>query len=159
MLFDHIYDSWKPVQYEKYLQIEAYIPSRGFVLDVGTGNGYFQDFVRITKPELKIIGIDISSEMLKQNKNPDIIRAHGDFLPFRPVFDIITCFDVLHVIKGTDLKIVMKDNGLILVLQFVRFSEIETVKQIRDKLAGFKIEHVEILEGQEKSVFMIGRMI
>lgn len=93
------------------------------ILDCGCGTGRFLEF--FTKKGSRIIGVDISENMLKIAKgkipNVNLSRADIFFLPFKDsTFDVIICSQVLthlHNYKETLLQMrrVLKDEGVIII--------------------------------------------
>lgn len=72
-------------------------------LDVGTGTGAFQSIICPLYPEIKVTGIDISSNLIdfatKRNdfEHKNVEFSKQDFLEFRGErFDLITCIGVLQ---------------------------------------------------------------
>ena len=70
-------------------------------LDIGCGTGRFQALAAARFPQLQIVGIDISPELLEyaqsSNSAPTIQFIHTDLMQFSaPPFDLITCIGVLQ---------------------------------------------------------------
>jgi len=92
-------------------------------LDCGCGTGRFLEF--FTKKGSRVIGVDISENMLKiaKKKIPNVNLSRADIfsLPFKnKVFDIILCSQVLthlHNYKAPLLEMgrVLKDRGIIII--------------------------------------------
>lgn len=118
------------------------IRPRDRILDLGTGTGRNACLMmKYLSKEGKLIGIDISQEMISQFKkncasfpNAKIIHARVDQpLPFRDEFDKVFISFVLHgfpqnvreVIIKSALH-VLKDNGSLFILDYNQFSYDDT---------------------------------
>lgn len=88
------------------------------ILDIGCGSGYPIDYYLINNG-FKVIGIDISSNMIKQAKNLNLENAYFfncDFLDFESdiKFDAIIAFDSLwHISENNQISIYSKLASLI----------------------------------------------
>lgn len=66
------------------------------LIDVGCGNGVFLAYLSQARPDLKLTGVDRSSEALKYVK-VDKFQADIQKLPFEDnSFDVVTCLEVLE---------------------------------------------------------------
>ena len=93
------------------------------ILDCGCGTGRFVEF--FTRKSSRVIGVDISENMLKLAKakipNANLSRVDIFFLPFKAnTFDVIICSQVLthlHNYKEPLLQMrrVLKDDGAIII--------------------------------------------
>lgn len=86
------------------------------VLDLGAGTGFLNDFFD------NIISVDPSEELLKQNKNPNKVKASAENLPFPDhSFDWVICVTAIHhfdLDKAiNEIKRVGKKNFIITVLK------------------------------------------
>ena len=107
MFFDKIYESWREIQYEKYELILPMVRSyarNGRVLDIGCGKMFFEDFARERSAKFKIISTDIEP--------PADVLCDGSNLPFKKAFDVVLAIDSLHKFDPSDVKRVLKDNGV-----------------------------------------------
>ena len=118
MYSDKIYNSWKPIQNEKYKQIVKNIDIRPLLklptADIGIGSGIFEEFLQKRGIEIKnIIGVDKNVNMIKKQrvKLKNII-ADANSLPFKDnIFGFIICLDTIHLIKNVkEIKRVLKNN-------------------------------------------------
>ena len=107
MFFSKIYKSWEGIQEEKYDRIVKGFDSRdlawtfsGRVLDVGSGTGYFERFLKKNGFDIKKwVCLDTDAEMLRQS---DFVRVLGDgnLLSFKKgIFDNLVCLDSIHLIR------------------------------------------------------------
>ncbi|OGT48509.1 MAG: hypothetical protein A3E53_03910 [Gammaproteobacteria bacterium RIFCSPHIGHO2_12_FULL_39_24] len=100
-------ESYRPVVFSEYQQslddLNAFNPSPNTLLDFGCADGVFLEFCRqhvFEKKNIRIYGVDISSEMLEVAKSKGFNVAHvNDVEQFNEKFDLITMWDVLeHII-------------------------------------------------------------
>jgi len=91
-----MYDErYRDIQLEKYHLMLSDISLSGKILDLGCGTGFLQEYLE----KKKIIGVDISFEMLKlaKKRKEKSIQADLDFLPFKDnSFDLILSFTALQ---------------------------------------------------------------
>ncbi len=109
-----------------------------FVLEVGCGVGRWCE--RLAKAGSRVIGIDVSREMVKkaryriskQKTNSDFVVSSADKLPFVPqIFDSVISVTVLqHIVVETlfksaiaDMARVVKKGGNIILLEYIARSE------------------------------------
>ncbi len=80
-------------------QVEKLVPKKGLVLDLGCGDGLLANYLAISGPQRKIIGVDLNKERIKHAdkglRNTEFI--YGDVLKERKVSpDVILMSHVLH---------------------------------------------------------------
>ena len=132
--------------FEKYFNHlkEAGYVFKGFVLDMGCGNG--RHFELLSNSFNKLIGIDNSIELLKLSKDQlnrttanekkqlfvEIILADMNFLPIRPkLIHFIFAIATFHHIKGKDLRkrltlescAILKTSGLLIFTVWRRWQK------------------------------------
>lgn len=110
------------------LSLRALNPKRNdIILDVGTGTGFFARM--IAKRKAKIIGIDMSENMLKiareLSKNEKLkmrfLKGNAEDLPFKDsTFDKIIAIDLIEHLKNPEIFIreasrVLKNDGKIVL--------------------------------------------
>lgn len=88
---------------EPYEVVEKILPKKGVILDLGCGEGLLANFLAISSPQRKIIGIEIAKERLarakKGIKNTNFYV--GDIVEVSyPKTDSIVLFHVLHHLPG-----------------------------------------------------------
>lgn len=68
------------------------------VLDVGAGPGYWRDWYKKNKPQVKVVSTDISEYACKKYGH-----ERRDIATWRPpaTFDFVICHGVLHYLSGT----------------------------------------------------------
>jgi len=71
--YEHYWNKRKnlPLKY-RYKYIASQLPDKGRVLDVGCGDGTFLRYLKTQKPELEIMGIDISESTISKLKEDGI---------------------------------------------------------------------------------------
>jgi ubiquinone/menaquinone biosynthesis C-methylase UbiE len=74
------------------------------VLDVGAGNGFFVNSLKIYPGFVKIVGLDQSKEALKHVQTERVLGSISN-LPFEnSSFDLVTCLEVLEHLPQDDFK-------------------------------------------------------
>ena len=82
-----------------YRELEKVVPKKGKILDLGCGDGIFINYLAITGPKRKLMGIEINKDRLKvANKGLENTRfVVGDLLKESfPKVDAITMIHLLH---------------------------------------------------------------
>lgn len=113
--------------WRKKMATEAVKDETQIVLDLAVGTG--DSAKELLKKGLRVIGVDISLEMLKIaktkiQKNFTAISASAYELPFKDrTFDIVTCAFGIRNMHETEIALkeihrVIKDNGKIVILEF-----------------------------------------
>jgi len=132
---EEIYESWmRETQAKKYEGIffDFIVPSmqklklsRARVLDVGIGDGWFEEFLsrKGIKPRL-VIGVD----SILHAPNSHFVLSDGDFLPFKDgAFDVVVSFDTVHLLDGVkELVRVVRKNGFLLISDFCNASTMDS---------------------------------
>lgn len=95
------------------------------LLDIGVGNGFFLKQVKKTRPEIEIVGIDISLDGLLSLRNhlkSKLIAGSILSIPIKKKFNIVTVFEVLEHLQYyrvfrafKEIKKVMNKKGTLLV--------------------------------------------
>lgn len=151
-----IYKSWKRIQMKKFKEIVERVGKdifkKEFILEVGSGPGYFEEFISNTK----IFCLDKNLESLRKNQSKYKILGDGDKLPFKRVFDVIICFDTFHLIDGKDFVNVLKRGGLVIGSMFFnRENKMDRLREILTKLRDFKILDIFDIGGEEREVVVV----
>ncbi|HDM36970.1 MAG TPA: class I SAM-dependent methyltransferase [Candidatus Syntrophoarchaeum butanivorans] len=110
---------------------ECSLIREGSILDLGCGSGLTAFAIRSKSPGVKIVGIDISDEMVRVAKKRAVLHGNsrliflvGDMerIPFKDsTFDLVVCINVIRYLDGledafSDIHRVLKEKGgLILV--------------------------------------------
>ena len=160
--FSKVYDSWEPLQREKYEKILEAIRMENIeltypVLDIGCGPFYFESFLEERGIDTKeFVCLDI--EKTKSRKG--FVLGSGDYLPFKPeTFSRIFCLDAIHLIENAEeMYDVTKKGGYIVVSMFFNMENLkETQNLLLKKLNKFKILKQDIIEGAENEIIIIGK--
>lgn len=124
-----VYDETDTILYSKYGKISCkniydYLSDKkyGNLLDVGCGTAYLIGLLSKTH-EAKHIGLDLSSEMIRQARAKNIegakfVVGKSDELPFEDnTFDVVTCSQSFHHYPDTDKAMkevlrVLKPGGI-----------------------------------------------
>lgn len=90
---------WAKILRAPYKEIESLIPRSAKVVDLGCGYGFFTNFLAISGPQRKIIGVEMSGERLQHayDKLNNVQFIEGDItnLEIEPC-DAIVIIHVLH---------------------------------------------------------------
>ena len=152
MFCDKIYPRWmRNVQKKKIKNILDNVKISGKILDLGSGPGFLEELV-----EGDIIAIDIDIENLKKAKVLKVL-ANGDYLPFKKVFDVIFCIDILHLLKNIDdIGDVLKKNGKIIASIFCNEHNFEEKsKWLKGLFKDFKIEKKFLIKTEKEWDFVL----
>ena len=84
------------------------------ILDVGCGKGFLLKEIKLLRPDLQLVGLDISSYAIKNGKiNKDIklsIFNAKKNLPFKKnYFDLVLCMGLIHNFKVYQAKKLLKE--------------------------------------------------
>lgn len=82
-----------------FIEVEKLIPSSGKILDLGSGEGIFTNFLGISSPRRKVIGIEINQDRLSQAKRgvKNVSFSKGDATKVTlPKCDTVILFHLLH---------------------------------------------------------------
>lgn len=165
MFSDKVYKSWKAIQEEKYGEIFAVIGdkflgifSNKLALDIGSGEGYFEDFLAKSGLKHNIVGLDVDKDAVKECGFPCVI-GDGNIMPFKDSsFDIIVSIDTMHLVDRADFHRVLKEGGLVVFSSFFRRDNCEERKKtIREKLDGFQILMEFEVRKQENEYVILAR--
>lgn len=111
-------------------EVLKYIPDKGIVVDLGCGDGILTNFLALSRPKVKFIGIELNKERVV-DADRGLINAkfvHGDILKTNvPQADVITIVHVLHHLPSkkdqeillTGLKRKLKRGGKIVVVEII----------------------------------------
>lgn len=99
----HLYSENKfvPIRFwdSPFIEVERIVPKKGVIVDLGCGEGIFTNFLGVSSPIRKVIGIEIDSKRL-QEANKDIANVSfkkGDATHIAlPSCDAIILFHLLH---------------------------------------------------------------
>lgn len=82
-----------------YLEVESFIPQKGFIIDLGCGDGFFANYLAIASKNRNVYGIELNKARIKEAdkglKNTKFLN--GDITKKEmPNADVIILFHVLH---------------------------------------------------------------
>lgn len=106
-------------------KIIKFLPLKGTLLDLGSGDGILNQFLN---KEVKIISFDLSFELLKLNKNKNKIQGSILNLPFKnEIFETISSFTVFQDVPNQkkaiqETKRILKKEG-IFILSFLHLTK------------------------------------
>ena len=115
-------------QIEKINLIKQFLPDKGIILDLGSGDGVLNQF--LSNKKVNIISFDLSFNLLKLNPNKKGNKICGSILnlPFKSnSIDFICSFTVFQdlpdIAKGIfEIKRVLKFDGVI-ILSFLKLAK------------------------------------
>lgn len=93
-----LFAKWKFWE-EPYVELEALIPKKCNIVDIGCGEGILANFLALTSKDRKIVGFEIDSKRLAiaDRKVPHTKFKYADATTFIiPPTDVIILFHVLH---------------------------------------------------------------
>lgn len=110
-----------------YIEVEKLVTKKGLILDLGCGEGTFSNFLAMSSPKRKIIGVDVDNERVSNAyrgiQNTSFVL--GDITKRKfPRADAIIFFHLLHHLKSSSDQINLirksldcfkKDGRLIIV--------------------------------------------
>ena len=147
-----IYESWREKQLEKYSdlfpRIKNYLKKEYSVLDIGIGKAWFEEFFGSEKIKFKeVIGMDVDERMTLPQKKGITYFITDDFLTAKK-FDLVVCFDTLHLLKDPR-RVLDYSKNLVLVSLPMAF------KGKLDVFRGQNIMEEGEIGKQEKDYFVL----
>jgi len=147
-----IYNSWRKKQLEKYsellLIIKGYLKKEFSVLDIGIGKAWLEEFLEERGVRFReVIGIDADERMTLPQKKGITYFITDDFTTSRK-FDLVVCFDTLHLLKEPR-RLLGYSRNLVLISLPMKF---------KDRLDVFKNQNI-VEQGEigkeEKDYFVL----
>ena len=145
-----VYESWKPVQYQKYEGILEKVKPflrKGSMFDYGIGPGWLEMFfdekgVRFDR----IVGFDPDPEMTEP-KLANVEYVHSG--PVEEEFDNVFCIDTAHLLHEPEeeLPALVRKGGLLVVAVPLRFAN--KIPQFK----GMRLLAKGVVGGREKDFF------
>lgn len=125
-----IYEAWHKKQLQKYKdifpRIKRYLKKDMTVIDIGIGPGWLEEFLRDKGFKFKkIVGVDTDPKIVEPRKW--YVEYHiTDHFSTDEKFDLLICFDTLHLIKRPKKKLLnmVKPNGFALFSLPLKFKRI-----------------------------------
>lgn len=161
MFFSNVYGSWEEIQEAKFLEMQKILGDDFFAalgrcrtLDLGCGNGYFHKFLSKLTDVNVIIGLDNNLELISQSTEKKVL-GNGNELPFsKEVFDVVVCFDAIHLIEKDDFVRVLRPGGIFLAGIFSRGEE---KMSLRDRCKNLEIITEFEIQGKENEHVILAR--
>ncbi len=117
-----------------YLEVEAFIPKKGNIVDLGCGEGLFSNFIALSSAKRKVYGVEINKLRIQDAYKGlgNTVFISGDITKKNiPIADTIILFHVLHHLASFKqqenllqkcYKKIKKDGKLIIVEVEPKFS-------------------------------------
>ena len=150
-----IYDWMKQKQIQKYEdifpKISNYLKPEFNVLDIGIGKAWLEEFFEQKNIKFsKIVGVDVNEKMITPKKIGIQYILSSNFKT-KEKFDLVICFDSLHLLKDHEIVSFVKPGGFFLISLPERW---------KDQLEFFR-NYVIIAEGEigqdEIDYFIFGK--
>lgn len=98
-----------------YLKVEKLIPKKGYIVDLGCGEGFFANFLALSCPKRSILGVDVDKKRIvsaqKGLKNTKFILADVTKREI-PKADCIVMFHLLHHLSSQgDQEILLRKSA------------------------------------------------
>jgi len=122
-----IYKSWRRKQWEKYEdlfpKIKNHLDNDWSVIDIGIGPGWLEELLHDNGFRFrKIVGVEPDEKMIEPK--PYIKYKITDHFKTKEKFDLLICFDTVHLItKPVELLGFVKRGGLVLFSVPLRFKK------------------------------------
>lgn len=142
------------------------------LLDVACGTGALIEMIRRRRPDLRMLGVDLSPDMLEQAKRRMSAAAHhGNTIAWKvgqaeqlPAedgsFDILTCTNAFHLVRDgraalTEFRRVLAPGGMMILVDWCRdflpMRWLEAVENVTDP-HGRHVYHLDELVGLVEEV-------
>lgn len=120
--------------YAPFLEVEKLVPKNGDVVDLGCGEGIFTNFLGVSSPTRKVLGIEIDKKRLSlvSRSVKNVIFRFGDITKINlPLSDTIILFHVLHHLRSYKeqeelikkcIKSLKKDGKILIVEIYIQRS-------------------------------------
>jgi SAM-dependent methyltransferase len=134
-LYDWIWGRYSQATLRKAME-SAPIKDGSRLIDVACGTGIFAEMLLQRYPNLRITGVDISTEMLEQAReritdtpfraNVEWLQGHAEQLPVASSqFDILTCNNAFHLVQDApaalaEFRRVLKPGGALVIVDWCR---------------------------------------
>lgn len=159
-----IYASWRETQRSKFTAMRERIKDfdslfRGKILDLGSGPGYLEEFLKEQGIEADIVSVD-PEKRYGEGKGNFLVAKAEDLSFEKETFDTIVCIDTLHLIKNKNFLLTLKPNGHFLCSLFFRDDNFEERRRLLHSFAeGLEIIDEFSLQGKEKEHVLLGRKV
>jgi 2-polyprenyl-3-methyl-5-hydroxy-6-metoxy-1,4-benzoquinol methylase len=114
-----------------YVLVEQLIPKKGRVVELGSGEGVFSNFLGITSPKREVLGIEIDTKRISVADRglANVSFRRGDVTKFKiPEADCIVMFHLLHHLNSfkaqekviRDSKKSLRKDGKMIIVEIDR---------------------------------------
>lgn len=113
-----LFETFTSISYKRILEYFQ-IPSNSFGLEYACGSGAFSNFISSSR----IVGLDISFNLLRSSKSVIPVQGNGEELPFKKQsFDFVLCAAALHHIRRlnqalAEIARVIKPGGYLYIFE------------------------------------------
>lgn len=86
-----------------YLEVERIVPKKGFIVDIGCGEGVFTNFLGISSSKRMLLGIELDKQRFSQADHgiKNVSFKHGDATKFKiPKCNAVILFHLLHHLRS-----------------------------------------------------------
>ncbi len=108
--------------------VDRMIPETGTIIELGCGEGLLSNYLALSSPKRKIIGIEIVPERMERAKKglPNAVYRVGDIVKTKfPKADVFILFHVLHHLPGKPaqelvlekVKRALKSRGKLIIVE------------------------------------------
>lgn len=108
------------------VKIEALVPKKGLIVDLGCGYGLFSHYIGVAEPKRRVLGFDLDKEKVKYGDRgyPNVTCRYGDITKVEiPQADCIIFTHVLHHLTSYEsqkellltCKDKLREGGLLIV--------------------------------------------
>jgi 2-polyprenyl-3-methyl-5-hydroxy-6-metoxy-1,4-benzoquinol methylase len=130
-----IYESWREKQFEKYEDLLPKLKKhlkRGYsVLDIGIGKAWLEEFLENHGIRFKeVVGIDNDERMTLPQRKGITYFITDEFLTSKK-FDLVICFDTLHLLKEPHNLLGYSKNLVLVSLPMAFKNKLEIFKSQR----------------------------
>jgi len=127
-----IYKSWEKKQCQKYEalypQIKGYLKKSFSVLDMGIGKAWLESSLEKKGLKFKeVIGIDVDEAMIRPQKKDITYFITNEFMTARK-FDLVICFDTLHLLPEPKRLLEYSKNLVLVSLPKAFESQLEVFR-------------------------------
>ena len=158
--YDGISKGYKNLYHQEQIQkiekIEEFLPEKGILLDLGSGDGVLNQFIK-NNNNIQLISFDLSFELLKLNNNKNKIQGSILNLPFKnksidTIYSFTVFQDLPNVKKGImETKRVLKKNG-IFILSFLHLAK--DVELLLEEIKN-KFEIIKEIKEEKDYIFIL----
>lgn len=149
--FSRVYSSWDDIQKEKYEALNKILKifEGKKLLDIGSPDDRFLEFLKANRIEADVVAIDIEGK-------PDVL-GDGNHIPFPDnSFDAVVSIDAMHFIKTNDFERILGESGIALFGIFFNNENFEEKRRmIIKKLKNFNIIDEFEIHGKENEYFVL----